>query len=129
MKKIRVLFLIFSIIGFNANAQNWIPDLGNGTYNNPILYADYSDPDIIRVGEDFYMVASSFNTMPGIPILHSKDLVNWKIINHIYDRLPLEKYEKPAHGEGSWAPSIRYSQRYFLCLFLHSKRWAFYGIG
>jgi beta-xylosidase len=117
MKKIWVLILMLSIIGFSAKAQNWIPDLGNGTYKNPILYADYSDPDIIRVGEDFYMVASSFNAMPGIPILHSKDLVNWKIINHIYDRLPLEKYEKPAHGEGSWAPSIRYHNGTFYVYF------------
>ena len=117
MKTIQILFFVFSILGFSAEAQNWIPDLGNGTYKNPILYADYSDPDIIRVGEDFYMVASSFNAMPGIPILHSKDLVNWKIINHIYDRLPLEKYEKPAHGEGSWAPSIRYHNGTFYVYF------------
>ncbi len=117
MKKIPVLILLLSIIGFNANAQNWIPDLGNGTYKNPILYADYSDPDIIRVGEDFYMVASSFNAMPGLPILHSKDLVNWKIINHIYTSLPVEKYEKPAHGEGSWAPSIRYHNGTFYVYF------------
>jgi len=88
-------------------AQAWTPDLGNGTYKNPIVFADYSDPDLIRAGDDFYMVASSFNCMPGIPILHSKDLVNWEIVNHVYDRLPLERYDKPVHGEGSWAPSIR----------------------
>lgn len=98
-------------------AQSWIPDLGNGKYKNPIIYADYSDPDIVKVGGDFYMVSSSFNCMPGIPILHSKDLVNWKIINHVYDKLPFEKYEKPAHGQGSWAPSIRYHDGLFYVYF------------
>jgi len=91
--------------------------LGNGRYKNPIIYADYSDPDVIRVDDDFYMVASSFNCMSGIPILHSKDLVNWKIINHVYEKLPLDKYNKPAHGEGSWAPSIRYHNGLFYIYF------------
>ncbi len=77
-------------------------------YNNPILYADYSDPDVIRVGEDYYMVASSFTYIPGVPILHSKDLVHWEIINYCVKRLPFEKYDKPSHGSGTWAPSIRY---------------------
>jgi beta-xylosidase len=85
----------------------WAADQGDGTYRNPILYADYSDPDVIRAGDDFYMVASSFNCTPGIPILHSKDLVNWSIINHVFDHLPFSVYDKPAHGQGAWAPSIR----------------------
>ncbi len=104
-------------MSINAFSQPWVPDLGNGNYKNPIIYADYSDPDIIRVEEDFYMVASSFNCMPGIPILHSKDLVNWKIINHVYDSLPLQRYDKPQHGEGSWAPSIRYNDNKFYVYF------------
>ena len=54
-------------------------------YCNPIIQQDFSDPDAIRVGEDFYMVASSFNYMPGLPILHSKNLVDWEIINYIYE--------------------------------------------
>jgi len=98
-------------------AQPWQPDMGNGRYKNPIIYADYSDPDIIRSGEDFYMIASSFNCMPGIPVLHSKDLVNWKIVNYVYDHLPLEKYNKPDHGSGSWAPSIRYHNHKFYVYF------------
>jgi len=106
-KIIITLFLFFST--FNLNAQ-WKPDLGNGKYKNPIIFADYSDPDLIRVGDDYYMVASSFNCMPGIPILHSKDLVGWEIIGHVYDNLPLQKYDKVKHGEGSWAPSIRYNK-------------------
>lgn len=108
---------IVLLISFQAEAQPWIPDMGNGRYKNPIIFADYSDPDIIRVGADFYMVASSFNCTPGIPVLHSKDMVNWEIINHVYDRLPLEKYDKPMHGDGSWAPSIRYHDGLFYVYF------------
>jgi beta-xylosidase len=106
----KILVYLCILIGLvnSLDAGMWTPDLGNGRYKNPILFADYSDPDIIKVKNDFYMVASSFNCMPGIPILHSYDLVNWTIINHVYDRLPFEKYDKPVHGEGSWAPSIRF---------------------
>ena len=60
----------------------WIADQGDGTYSNPILYTDYSDPDAIRVGEDYFMIASSFCNTPAVPLLHSKDLVNWKVINY-----------------------------------------------
>lgn len=90
------------------NIGIWVPDLGDGRYKNPIIYADYSDPDIVRVGEDFYMVASSFNCTPGLPVLHSRDLVNWKIVNHICNKIPLNGYDKPQHGRGIWAPSIKY---------------------
>src|SRR5512145_1618665 len=65
-----------------AKQGPWVPDRGDGTYKNPVLFADYSDPDVIRVGDDFYLTASSFNCIPGLPILHSKDLVNWRIVNH-----------------------------------------------
>jgi beta-xylosidase len=87
----------------------WIADNGDGTYKNPILYADYSDPDAIRVGDDFYMVASSFNAVPGLPILHSKDLVNWSLIAHaLPEQPPRDVYSKPQHGNGVWAPALRY---------------------
>lgn len=95
----------------------WVSDLRDGFYKNPILHADYSDPDVIRVGSDFYMVASSFTYLPGIPLLHSKDLVNWKVVNYIIDRIPLAAYEKPQHGNGSWAPSIRYHNNKFWVYF------------
>lgn len=92
----------------------WIADLGNGNFKNPILYADYSDPDVIRVGDDFFMTASSFTYVPGLPILHSKDLVNWKIVSYAVKKLP-ERYNKPVHGCGVWAPSIRYNNgRYYI---------------
>lgn len=82
-------------------------------YQNPILYADYSDPDVIRVGEDYYMVASSFAYLPGVPLLHSKDLVHWEIINYCVRSLPFEKYDRPSHGSGTWAPAIRHHEGTF----------------
>lgn len=95
----------------------WMPDLGNGKYKNPIIFADYSDPDVIRVGEDYFMVASSFNLSPCLPVLHSKDLVHWKLINHVSETFPFTEYERPQHGQGVWAPSIRYHQGEFFVFF------------
>jgi beta-xylosidase len=90
-------------------AVPWIPDLGNGSYKNPVLYADYSDPDVVRAGEDFWLTSSSFNHVPGLPILHSRDLVNWTIVNHALPRLvPEDHFRTVRHGEGVWAPAIRY---------------------
>lgn len=109
--------LLLSMVSLPALTGEWIPDLGNGLYKNPVIFADYSDPDPVKVGDDFYMVASSFNAMPGIPILHSRDLVNWTIIGHVYDRLPFGKFDKPVHGQGSWAPSIRYRNGLFYVYF------------
>ncbi len=86
----------------------WKSDLGNGTFKNPILYADYSDPDVIRVGDTFYMTASSFNYIPGLPILISKDLVNWQLVNYAIRRIDYEVYDAPQHAKGVWAPAIRY---------------------
>ena len=85
----------------------WRATMGN-EYTNPILCADYSDPDVIRVGGDFYMIASSFTYVPGVPVLHSTDLVNWELIGYCVRRLPFERYDRPVHGCGTWAPSLRY---------------------
>ena len=93
----------------NQISKVWVADNGDGTYKNPILHADYSDPDAIRVGDDFYLTASSFNAAPGLPILHSKDLVNWQLINYVFTKQkPLDIFDKPQNGGGVWAPSIRY---------------------
>ena len=92
-------------------------DLGNGTYQNPVLYGDYSDPDVIRVGSDYYMVSSSFCNSPAIPLLHSKDLVNWKVINYVCQHVPGKRYRNPIHGCGVWAPSIRYHKNEFYVYF------------
>lgn len=108
MRKTILTISLMISTGFFALGKDWTPDLGDGNYQNPIIYADYSDPDVIRVGDDYWMVASSFSCFPGIPILHSKDLVNWEITGHVYGRLPLGKYDHPVHGEGSWAPAIRH---------------------
>lgn len=97
-------------------SEVWVSDLGNGTYKNPVLYSDYSDPDVIRVGDDYFMTASSFNEIPGLPILHSKDMVNWKLVNYaITDLIPKETYKVPQRGNGVWAPSIRFHKgEYFI---------------
>ena len=95
----------------NYQSQVWSPDNGDGTYTNPVINADYSDPDICvgPSGKDYFMTASSFNCIPGLPILHSTDLVNWRIIGYALSELrPLEVFNKPAHGMGVWAPCIRY---------------------
>ena len=99
-------------------SQVWSPDNGDGTYTNPVINADYSDPDVCvgASGDDYYLTASSFQCIPGLPILHSKDLVNWEIINYALRRLePREVFDAPAHGMGVWAPSIRYHEgEYFI---------------
>nr|BFF27893.1 hypothetical protein GCM10025732_58580 [Glycomyces mayteni] len=87
----------------------WTADLGDGTYRNPVLNADWSDPDAIRVGDDFYLTASSFHRVPGLPVLHSRDLVNWTIIGHALTRLvPEEDFRTPQRGGGVWAPALRH---------------------
>ena len=78
------------------------------TYTNPVLLCDYSDPDLIRVGDTFFMTASSFNFTPGLPILASTDLVNWTLVNYAARRIPLALYDTPQHAKGLWAPSIRF---------------------
>ena len=103
-------------------SQVWCPDNGDGTYTNPVINADYSDPDVCvgASGEDYYMTASSFHCTPGLPILHSKDLVNWEIINYAIGNLyegdeELTRHfsSKPQHGNGVWAPSIRYHNGWY----------------
>eukprot|EP01136_Pigoraptor_vietnamica_P025718 Opistho-1_new@79947 len=106
--------LSFNTFGQKETSKVWVADLGNGKYKNPVLNADYSDPDAIRVGSDFYMVSSSFDAVPGLPILHSKDLVNWTIIGHALKRKPpFSHFAKTQHGNGVWAPAIRYHNNEF----------------
>ncbi len=115
--RIFLLAILFSQFCFGA-ADNppaaappspWMPDLGNGTYKNPVIFADYSDPDVTRVGSDFYLVSSSFTCVPGLPILHSKDLVNWTIIGHALPvQVPADHFGSVRSGGGVWAPSIRF---------------------
>ncbi len=98
----------------NGISKVWVSDNGDGTYTNPVLYADYSDPDAVRVGEDYYMTASSFNCVPGLPILHSRDLVNWELIGHALPKQPpYDVFATVQHGGGVWAPCIRYHKNEF----------------
>jgi beta-xylosidase len=115
IKCFSIILLLISKFAFSQTiSKAWVPDNGDGTYKNPIIHADYSDPDAIRVGDDYYMVSSSFTHIPGLPILHSKDLVNWKLIGHaLKKQQPYDVYDKVKHGAGVWAPSIRYHNNEF----------------
>lgn len=118
MKRLALVIGMLCTVCLQTEAQYvsevWVADQGNGTYRNPVLHADYSDPDVCAVGDDFYMTASSFGCAPGLPILHSKDLVNWRIVNYALKELePKEFYNSARHGKGVWAPSIRYHKGEF----------------
>ena len=115
MFRVLSTLLVLVVVQYSVDAQSqtappgvWIPDLGDGTYKNPVIYADYSDPDVVRVGDDFYMTSSSFSHFPGLPILHSYDLVNWRIIGHAALRYPVDEFAEPQHGKAIWAPALRY---------------------
>ena len=112
MKKLFLLACAFGVMTqmqAQYKSKVWSPDNGDGTYTNPVINADYSDPDVIAVGGDYWLTASSFQCIPGLPILHSKDLVNWEIVNHAIKELePKSEFDKPSHGNGVWAPCIRY---------------------
>lgn len=104
----------------------WFADQGDGTYRNPVLIGDYSDPDAIRVGDDFYLTSSSFSDTPGLPILHSRDLVNWTIIGHALTQVPPQgHYSTPRRGGGVWAPAIRHHDGRFLIYYPDPDRGIF----
>ncbi|WP_423127715.1 glycoside hydrolase family 43 protein [Gaoshiqia sp. Z1-71] len=110
------IFTLVSIIllRISCYAQPWQADLGNDRYKNPIIHADYSDPDVCRVGDDFYMTASSFNCSPSLPVLHSTDMINWELIGYALDKqIPLDFFDKAQHGCGVWAPAIRFHNHEF----------------
>lgn len=104
----------------------WIADQGDGTYRNPVLAGDYSDPDVLRVGGDYYLVSSSFTDVPGLPILHSRDLVNWTLIGHALSRVPPEDHYRIARrGGGVWAPAIRHHNGRFMIYYPDPDRGIF----
>ena len=117
----QTILTLVACMALTAHAQNyksevWSPDNGDGTYTNPVINADYSDPDVCvgASGEDYYLTASSFQCTPGLPVLHSRDLVNWQIVGYalksLYtgDKALEQHFSAPQHGAGVWAPSIRY---------------------
>ena len=109
-----VLACLFALLVLpSASAQTWTADNGNGTFSNPLFYDEFSDPDMIRVGEDYYLTGTTMHAMPGLPVLHSKDLVNWNLLGYAFDRLDLGpgyrlEGGKEVYGQGIWAPSFRY---------------------
>ena len=117
----RILIALFVLCSSLATtfAQSWTADNGNGTYTNPLFYDEFSDPDILRVGDDYYLAGTTMHTVPGLVILHSKDLVNWENISYCFDRFDFDddafslKNHKEIYGQGVWAPAIRYANGQF----------------
>lgn len=86
-------------------------------YKNPIILCDYSDPDVIRCGDDYFMVASSFNFTPGLPILASKNLVDWQLVNYAAENIPIERFMYPQNAQGIWAPSFSFHNGKYYIIF------------
>ncbi len=108
-------------------AHAWHADNGNGTFTNPLYYDEFSDPDLIRVGDDYYLTGTTMHTMPGLPVLHSKDLVNWDLVSYACDKLDLGpefrlEDGKSVYGQGIWAPSFRYHNGTFYIFSNVNKR-------
>lgn len=120
-KHLAVIILYLSLAlecAAGSKTDNRWGDLGNGTFANPVLNADYSDPDVIRVGDRYYMTCSEFHYM-GMPVLKSTDMVNWRIIGQVYNRMDFPGYsDMTRYAEGTWAPALRYHDgkfRIFVC--------------
>ena len=119
MRRILLLLLTSYLLPLPSAAQSWTADNGNGTYTNPLFYDEFSDPDILRVGDDYYLAGTTMHTVPGLVILHSKDLVNWENISYCFDRFDFGddafslKNHQEIYGQGIWAPCIRYANGQF----------------
>jgi len=106
-------------LGIQAQRLSWTADNGNSTFTNPLFYDEFSDPDILRVGDDYYLAGTTMHTVPGLVILHSKDLVNWENISYCFDRFDFDddafslKNHQEIYGQGVWAPAIRYANGQF----------------
>ena len=119
MKKTTICLLLGAVMTMSVHAQSWTADNGNGTFTNPLFYDEFSDPDILRVGDDYYLAGTTMHAVPGLVILHSKDLVNWENISYCFDRFDFDddafslKKHKEIYGQGIWAPCIRYANGQF----------------
>ena len=121
MKKIlSIISLVLATSSITAQTnQSWTADNGNGTFTNPLFYDEFSDPDILRVGDDYYLAGTTMHAVPGLVILHSKDLVNWENVSYCFDRFdfPEDRFSLKNHeeiyGQGIWAPCIRYANGQF----------------
>ena len=119
MRHLLTILLISVCFHLPSNAQSWTADNGNGTYTNPLFYDEFSDPDILRVGDDYYLAGTTMHSVPGLVILHSKDLVNWENVSYCFERFDfpddafLLKNHQEIYGQGIWAPAIRYANGQF----------------
>lgn len=119
MKKFFIAATILVVCQLTVLAQSWTADNGNGTYTNPLFYDEFSDPDILRVGDDYYLAGTTMHAVPGLVILHSRDLVNWEFASYCFDRFDFAddafslKNGKEIYGQGIWAPCIRYANGQF----------------
>ena len=119
MRQLILATLLACSLTASAQPKSWTADNGNGTFTNPLFYDEFSDPDILRVGDDYYLAGTTMHTVPGLVILHSKDLVNWENISYCFDRFDFDddafslKNHKEIYGQGIWAPAIRYHNGQF----------------
>ena len=119
MRLTLLLLTLAACLCCKAQTKTWTADNGNGTFTNPLFYDEFSDPDILRVGDDYYLAGTTMHTVPGLVILHSKDLVNWENISYCFDRFPFTedrfslKNHQEIYGQGIWAPCIRYANGQF----------------
>ncbi len=117
-----------AVVQGGSTRSTWMSDNGNGTFANPIFYDEFSDPDLIRVGDDYYLTGTTMHTMPGLPVLHSRDLVNWKFLSYAMDKLDLGpefrlEEGKDIYGKSIWAPCFRYQQgRFYIFSNVNGKK-------
>lgn len=129
MKKLHTLVLLLSLsLPLAAQTTSWTADNGNGTFTNPLFYDEFSDPDILRVGDDYYLAGTTMHTVPGLVILHSKDLVNWENVAYCFDRFDFDddnfslRNHQEIYGQGIWAPCIRhYDGRFYVYSNINGK--------
>ncbi len=109
-----------------AATKHWTADNGNGTYSNPLFYEEFEDPDVIRVGDDYYLAGTTMHMMPAVQIMHSKDLVNWELVGYCAERLDLGPAFRleggNIYGRGIWAPCLRYHKGTFYILLQRQRR-------
>lgn len=116
-----------NVLTQTLKGKSWSADNGNGTFTNPLFYDEFSDPDIIRVGEDYYLAGTTMHSVPGLVVLHSKDLVNWEFSSYCFDRFDDSddfnlRNGKEAYGQGICA-CHPISQRQVLYLLQYQRAW------
>lgn len=117
--------LLMLLVGCTNTKKKTVAEQEETTFTNPVIYSDVPDVDVIRVGSDYYMVSTTAHMSPGAPIMHSKDLVNWKIISYVFDEInesPKNNLEGGnIYSRGQWAASLRYHDGLFLCVLRHRQ--------